>query len=110
MPDNCRRALLSSDVKEANDSAANLSLRGGNLDQSVTNKGDVKDGRDGVVKLMLRRKDLGPDIPDNSGETPLSWAATFGHDEVVKVLLGYRELRGNSMLKMLSVVGNRQQS
>ena len=44
-------------------------------------------GRGAVVKLLLGRTDVDPDMTDMRGRTPLSWAAAFGHDGVVKLLL-----------------------
>jgi len=44
-------------------------------------------GRDGAVKLLLRREDITPDKPDDNGRTPLMWAAGNGHDGVLKRLL-----------------------
>ena len=41
----------------------------------------------GVVKLLLGRRDINPDFLDNDGRTPLSCAARLGHNEVVKLLL-----------------------
>ena len=40
-----------------------------------------------VMSLLLGRKYVNPDRPDNYGQTPLSWAAENGCDGVVKLLL-----------------------
>ena len=45
-------------------------------------------GHEGVVKILLGRGDINPDIPNNDGDTPLCWAAITGRDGVVKILLG----------------------
>jgi ankyrin repeat protein len=39
------------------------------------------------VKLLLLEKAVDVDPKDNSGRTPLSWAAENGHEAVVKLLL-----------------------
>ena len=52
-------------------------------------------GHEGVVRLLLGRKDVNPDTPDNGGQTPLSWAAMKGHDGVVKLLLGQEGVKPN---------------
>ncbi|PKS05683.1 hypothetical protein jhhlp_007991, partial [Lomentospora prolificans] len=41
----------------------------------------------GIVKLLLAVDSVEPDIRDISGQTPLSWAATNGHEGIVKLLL-----------------------
>jgi len=40
-----------------------------------------------IVSPLFARKYVDPDKPDNRGQTPFSWAARNGHDEVVKLLL-----------------------
>jgi len=40
-----------------------------------------------VMSLLFGRNYINPDRPDCSGQTPLSWAARTGHDEVVELLL-----------------------
>ena len=50
-------------------------------------------GHEGIVKLLLRRKDVNPDTPDTmSGRTPLSLAAKNGHEGIVKLLLGRKDV------------------
>ena len=45
-------------------------------------------GHEGVVKILLGRDDINPDIPNNDGDTPLCRAAITGREGVVKILLG----------------------
>jgi len=40
-----------------------------------------------VAELLLERSDVNPDRADKSGRTPLSWAASYGREEMVKMLL-----------------------
>ena len=48
-------------------------------------------GREEVVRLLLREKDIHPDQKDaDSGRTALSWAAGNGHEGVVRLFLGPR--------------------
>ena len=45
-------------------------------------------GLSNVVKVLLARADdIGPDLKDKKGRTPLSWAAEYGQTKVVKALL-----------------------
>jgi len=45
-------------------------------------------GHEGVVKALLERGDINPDLADHRlHPTPLSWAALEGHERVVKVFL-----------------------
>ena len=44
-------------------------------------------GHEGVVKLLLGRKDVKSETPDNGGRTPLCWAARNGREGVVRILL-----------------------
>ena len=45
-------------------------------------------GHEEVVKILLERRDIYPDLKDSRRyQTPLQWAATKGHEGVVKVLL-----------------------
>jgi len=49
-------------------------------------------GHEGIVKLLLGRKDVNPDSSSKYGQTPLSWAAANGHEGIVKLLLGRKEV------------------
>ena len=49
-------------------------------------------GHDGVVKLLLGRRDVSSDRPDNCGRTPLLWASQNGRDGVVKLLLELKDI------------------
>jgi len=53
----------------------------------------VKNGHDGVVRILLEHKDVRPDLPDNDGQTPLSWAAKHGHHAIVRLLLERKDFR-----------------
>jgi len=53
-------------------------------------------GHEGIVKLLLGRKDVNPDSPSKYGRTPLSWAARDGHEGIVKVLLGRKDVNPNT--------------
>ena len=47
-------------------------------------------GHEGVVQVLLERKDVNPNTPNNEyGQTPLSWATKNGYEGVVKMLLGH---------------------
>ena len=50
---------------------------------------------DGVVKLLLERRDVNPNLPDSLGQTPLSMAALWGHESVVKLLLKRGDINPN---------------
>jgi len=53
----------------------------------------VENGHEGIVKLLLGRNDVNPDIPDTGyGRTPLSLAAERGHDGIVKLLLERKDV------------------
>ena len=55
-------------------------------------------GHEGIVKLLLRRKDVNPDTPDTmSGRTPLSLAAKNGHEGIVKLLLGRKDVNPDTL-------------
>jgi len=49
-------------------------------------------GHEGVVKLLLGRKDVKPDSSDKSGRTPLLWAAENGQEGIVKLLVGRKDV------------------
>jgi len=44
-------------------------------------------GRDGIVKMLLERKNAYPAMPDNVNQTPESLAPSEGHDEVARIPL-----------------------
>ena len=48
-----------------------------------------------VLSVLFREKYVNPDKFDRSGQTPLMWAARTGHDGVVKLLLGRRDVDTN---------------
>ena len=48
----------------------------------------AENGNEGIVKLLLGRKDVNPNTPDTEyGQTPLFWAAMNGHEGIVRLLL-----------------------
>jgi len=49
-------------------------------------------GHEGVVKILLERRDVALDRPGKGGQTPLWRAASKGHEGVVKILLERREV------------------
>ncbi|KAF4625123.1 hypothetical protein G7Y89_g13046 [Cudoniella acicularis] len=54
----------------------------------------ARNGYDAVVKLLLAKDSVDPDLKDSQyGQTPLSWAAEGGHDAIVKLLLEIRRPR-----------------
>jgi len=54
----------------------------------------VVKGHEGVVKLLLERQGVDPNLPDG-GQTPLGWAVLHGHDVVVKLFLGREDVHPN---------------
>ena len=46
----------------------------------------ANNGREGIVKLLLERKDVNPHSSDEYGRTPLALAAENRHDRVVELL------------------------
>ena len=53
-------------------------------------------GHEGIVKLLLERKEVNPHSSDNNGQTLLSRAAKNGHEGIVKLLLQCKEVNPNS--------------
>ena len=49
-------------------------------------------GHEEVVKLLLGREEVDPDIPEEHGRTPFMFAALRGHERVAKILLGRDEV------------------
>jgi len=49
-------------------------------------------GHEGVVELLLGRRDVIPDMPDNKGRTPFSYAVERGYGGVAKLLLGRKDV------------------
>jgi len=47
----------------------------------------AEEGHEGVVRLLLGRKDLKPDMADAYGRTPLLCASAIWREEVVKLLV-----------------------
>ena len=47
----------------------------------------ARKGHEGVVRVLLERKNVDPNRPDIYDRTPLGWAAIEGHEGVVKILL-----------------------
>ena len=43
-----------------------------------------------IVRLVAPLTD-NPNAPDNNGETPIYWAACYGHTEIVKILTPLRQ-------------------
>jgi len=57
----------------------------------------VENGHEGLVKLLLERKDVKPDTRDTKyGQTPLLWAAEKGHEGIVRLLLGRTDVNPDS--------------
>lgn len=56
----------------------------------------AKQGHDSIVKLLLDRDDIKPDLGNSQGRTPLSFAAEHGHAPVVKLLLRQNNVNPNS--------------
>ncbi|PUU82431.1 ankyrin repeat-containing domain protein [Tuber borchii] len=53
-------------------------------------------GYEGIVKLLLDRKEVDTNSRDNDGRTPLLYAAEGGHEEIVKLLLHRNEVNPDS--------------
>jgi len=57
----------------------------------------AESGREGVVKILLERNDINPNMADTKyGRTPLSWAAESGHSGVVRKLLERNDVNPNT--------------
>jgi len=56
----------------------------------------AKSGHEGMVRLLLDRKEVNPDSRDNYGQAPLHWAASCGHEEIVQLLLDRKEVNPDS--------------
>ena len=52
----------------------------------------AESGHEGMVKLLLNRKEVNPQSRDNYGQTPLWYAAKGGHEGIVKLLLDRKEV------------------
>jgi len=53
-------------------------------------------GREEVIKVLLRRRDVNPNYSDTLfGRTPLGWASRRGHEGVVKILLERKDVNPN---------------
>jgi len=57
----------------------------------------MRDGHEGVVKILLERGDVNPNKPGNLGNTALSWGAQNGHEGVVKMLLGRGDVNSDKL-------------
>lgn len=55
-----------------------------------------RSGRDTIAELLLASGTIDHDSRDNTGRTPLSWAAGSGHDATVRVLLSSDAVHHNS--------------
>ena len=56
----------------------------------------AREGREGVVKILLARDDIDSDIRGVGGRTPLGCAASHGHEGVVKILLERNDVNPQS--------------
>jgi len=55
-------------------------------------------GHEGVVKVLLERGDINPDLPDHSlCLTPLSWAILWGHEGIAKLFLKQEGVNPNGV-------------
>ena len=48
-----------------------------------------------MMKLMLGREDVDPNRADKYDETPLGWAAIYGHEAVVRLLVEREDVDPN---------------
>ena len=46
----------------------------------------AEEGREGVVRLLLERKDVQPNSKDEDGLTPLQYASRGGYEAVVRLI------------------------
>ena len=51
------------------------------------------------MQILLGRDDVIPDSADKDGRAPLSWAAQFGHEEIVKMLLDLEDVTPDTVDK-----------
>jgi len=56
----------------------------------------AENGHEGVVKVLLRQKNISADTADKAGITSLSWAASGGFGGVVALLLERKEVNPNT--------------
>ena len=73
----------------------------------------ARNGREGVVKLLLERENVDPNLVDTNGNGPLGCAAANGHEGVVKLLLkrenvdpNFADTNGNGPLGWATVSGH----
>ena len=52
----------------------------------------AESGHEGIVRLLLGRKEVDPNSRDDDGQTPLRQAAMNGHEGIVKLLLDRKEV------------------
>jgi len=50
------------------------------------------------MEMLLEQSGVNSDTPDNNGWTPLSWAASQGHDGAVKNLLQRNDVNSNAII------------
>jgi len=55
----------------------------------------ARNGHEGVVKILLERKNVDLNRPDVYDMTPLGWAAIEGHEGVIKLLLEREDINPN---------------
>ena len=48
-----------------------------------------------MVKLLLERENVDPNLQNTDGDGPLGWAVSQGHDRVVKLLLERKDVNPN---------------
>jgi len=52
----------------------------------------VRNGHELVVKVLLSRGDINPNLVGDFGRAPISWAAKRGHEAMAKLLLAHRDV------------------